>query len=119
MTELAKRDLLETGTRFEHYNELREVFMSGIEAINNLRPAYRSAVDEVIKNNLDIAVMMIDKQLAFLSGLSVEEHSGSNLDRQLHAIEVGRQAAKKLLKGANDDDTQDFNLRRSQENPST
>jgi hypothetical protein len=119
MTVLVKRDLMEMGTRFEHYNELREVFMSGIETINNMRPAYRSAVDEVIKNNLNIAVTMIDKQLAFLSGLSVEEHSGSNLDRQLHSIEMQRQAAKKLLKGANDDDTQDSSLRRFEENPST
>lgn len=98
-TATQKVSLDETGTRYDHYMELKETFMLGIEVINNMRPAYRSTGDELVKGKLEIAVEMIDKRLSYLAGLSIAEHSGSDLDRELYKIEAERQARKKLLTG--------------------
>ena len=46
MSDFVTLDLTETGTRLEHYNELREVFMVAVEMLKNLHPAHRSDSDD-------------------------------------------------------------------------
>jgi hypothetical protein len=113
-----KLDLLELGTRYAHYMELKEAFLLGIDTVDRMRPNLRSTADEEIKKRLQITVDTIERRLSYLSGFGAAEHCGSDLDRTLHAIEVQRQTEKKLLKGA-DDPTKDARLSRFEENPNT
>jgi hypothetical protein len=112
-----KLDLMETGTRYDHYMELVEAFNLGIETVNNMKESHRSTLDIEIRGRLKVTVEMIEKRINYLSGFSTETRPGSDLDRTVYAIEAQRQAAKKLLKGA--DETQNSDSRRIEENPST
>src|SRR5271165_1991118 len=75
MSEADYRTELETafpldgvGTRFEHYNELREVFAEGIEILTTTLSAHKSASDVIKLAELKAAEKMIVKRLEVLSG---------------------------------------------------
>ena len=118
MSEMGKRDLMAIGTRYDHYMELKEIFMVGVETVKNMRTSHRTQMDDVIKHKLDAAVEMIDKQICYLSDFSVQDQSGSQLDRELYAIERERVSTPKLLKAATDE-PQDSRSIRPEENSST
>src|ERR1017187_7450277 len=58
-------DLMETGTRWQHYAELRELFACGIEIIN--RMSLKSCGDAVKLKKLEGAVELLDARLNLLS----------------------------------------------------
>lgn len=62
-----KIDLRQVGTRYDHYMELKEVFMLGVEVINGMSPQYVSDGDRRTKAKLEIAIECIDRRLKFLS----------------------------------------------------
>lgn len=60
-----KLDLLEKGTRYDHYTELKEVFMLGIAVIDGMqRP---SPSDKKTKVKLEAAVDLIEMRLRYLA----------------------------------------------------
>jgi hypothetical protein len=65
-------DLNEVGTRFDHYNELREVFMLGVEMIKGLHPNYYTDSDkekqQKLQNAADAVQGRIDHLAKFPSG---------------------------------------------------
>jgi hypothetical protein len=62
-----KIDLRQVGTRYDHYMELKEVFMLGIEVIDGMSPQYVSDGDRRTKAKLEIAVECIDRRLKHLA----------------------------------------------------
>lgn len=60
-------DLMQMGTRYDHYTELKEIFALGIEVINNMRPGIASEGDKKMKVKLEAAVELIEKRLLYLA----------------------------------------------------
>ena len=65
-------DLNEVGTRLDHYNELREVFMLGVELLKGLNPMHRTDADLAkmgkLQNAADAVTGRIDMLAKFPSG---------------------------------------------------
>ena len=103
-TELEKSFPLDgVGTRFEHYNELREVFAEGIEILTTTLSAHKSASDVIKLAELKAAEKMIVKRLEVLSGYERKTVYSGVLPSTVRQIEIERQRAK-LLKGNVDAD---------------
>jgi hypothetical protein len=77
MDEPSRLDLLDIGTRWQHYSELRELFALGIEILKNL--PVKSSIDEHRRVKLEHAVEMIDGRLSLLSDYVHETTFGSRL----------------------------------------
>lgn len=60
--------LMETGTRFEHWNELLDTFRQGVYVIDKME--YPSDGDKEMKKNLATAIMMIERKLSNSAGLN-------------------------------------------------
>jgi len=72
-----KLDLLETGTRWEHYAELRELFAIGIEILKHL--TIRNSHDSDKQKKLENAVEMIDGRINLLADYMAQTTYGSKL----------------------------------------
>lgn len=66
-------DLSETLTRYEAYQELRELWQNGIVAIERIQPQYVSKADSITLRSLVAAVELIDKRLLELSGFDMKK----------------------------------------------
>ena len=82
----SKLDLMERGTRFEHYYELKEVFLLGIDVIDRMNKDYPSESDKTMRTNLKITVGMIEKRLAYLTDYSTMASGFSDLAREIDRI---------------------------------
>lgn len=60
--------LLETGTRFEHWNELLDIFRQGIQVVAGM--SYASEADKNMKTKLENSVEMIERRLNHIAGLN-------------------------------------------------
>lgn len=79
-----KLDLMETGTRYRHYSELREIFATGMEILKNLNvqtPADRTRIAK-----LGDAVEMIDGRINFLADFDRKTSWGSEFRREFTEI---------------------------------
>ena len=72
-----KLNLLGSGTRYQHYSELRDVFAVGIEILKNL--TVKSSKDNDRRVKLEYAVEMIDSRLDFLSDRERKTAWGSHI----------------------------------------
>jgi hypothetical protein len=72
-----KLNLLETGTRWAHYAELRDLFTTGIEIINNMTT--KSSGDQLKRVKLEGAVEMLDARINLLSDFLYNTTYGSKL----------------------------------------
>lgn len=86
----AKLNLLDRGTRYDHYMELKEVFLLGIDVIDRMNSSYRSTTDIETKKKLTTAVEMIEKRLAYLTNYSTEVSQFSDLAREIDRIPIHR-----------------------------
>lgn len=112
----SKLDLLETGTRYSHYMELKEVFLLGIDVIDRMNQNYLSESDKLMKKNLQTTVEMIEKRLAYLTNYSKMVSGYSDLAREIDRIPVHR--APLLASGSPNEQTQqkqDSNRKSTQE----
>ena len=82
-----KLDLLETGTRYSHYMELKEVFLLGIDVIDRMNPKYLSESDKLMRTNLKTPVEMIERRLAYLANYST---MAFDLAREIDRIPIHR-----------------------------
>jgi hypothetical protein len=95
---VARLDLEELGTRFNHYMELKEVFLLGIDVIDRMRPTYISDADRATRIKLTSAVEMINKRLDYLSDFSdksislAREVRAAGIHRPLQLMEVNPDA---------------------------
>jgi hypothetical protein len=63
--ESLKPNLLEKGTRWDHYNELRDLFASGVEILSTLKVKTSSDQDKMVK--LRHAAEMIEGRLNYIT----------------------------------------------------
>lgn len=69
--------LQETGTRWEHYSELRELFACGIEILKNL--SVKSPTDREKQKKLEGAVELLDGRINLLADYHFHTTYGSKL----------------------------------------
>jgi len=94
-----KLNLQETGTRYDHYMELREVFMDGIDVLTRMNQSFISEADKAVKIKLTNAVEMITRRLDNLSDFADKTTTYSDLARQIRLAGIHR--APQLTEGSN------------------
>jgi hypothetical protein len=107
--EHSKPDLLEMGTRWQHYVELRDLFADGIEIIK--RMTIKSSADAVKRVKLEAAVELLNARLNLLSDFLYNTTSGSKLrsviendvDTIYRKLKMERLNAEKAKKSEDDD----------------
>ena len=97
-----KLDLRHVGTRYDHYMELKEVFMLGIELIDGMTPYLVSDGDRRTKVKLEAAVDCIDRRLKHLSDFDDKIFS---VGREVRAAGIHRSPQ---LSGGDDEKPQDL-----------
>ena len=70
-----KPNLFEKGTRWDHYNELRDVFASGVEILNQLK--VKSLGDRKKQLQLQNAVEMIEGRINYITDYTRNTSWGS------------------------------------------
>lgn len=65
--QVAPKNLLDTGTRWEHWVELLESFEHGLEAVNNSLARFSNPTDKQRKRSLEGAVFLIANQITKLA----------------------------------------------------
>ena len=93
-----KKNLQEKGTRYDHYMELREVFMDGIDVLSRMNPSFVSEHDKGVKVKLQNAVEMITRRIDNLSDFADKTTSYSDLARQIKL--VGKHVTPLLTEGS-------------------
>lgn len=89
----SKPDLMATGTRYDHYVELREVFALGGEVIDGLEKTNRICeADKVLRTKLQGAVEVINKRLSYLSNYEMLTVYSSPLATTTRVVELQRKA---------------------------
>ena len=63
----AKLDLNETVTRYDHYMELKEVFMTALDIIERRAPNLQTDGDKKMKAKLEPTIELIDRRIRFLA----------------------------------------------------
>jgi hypothetical protein len=96
----SKPSLEETGSRYSHYVELRDIFAEGVVVMNNALSFHKNAEDLKRRDSLQCAVNEINNRLDNLSGFDGATAYYGSLAREVNAIPVP--PMQKQLKGEND-----------------
>jgi hypothetical protein len=91
--------LLEKGTRYDHYMEMKEIFLLGLDVLDRMNPAFVSANDKAMKVKLANAVELITKRIDYLSDFASKTANYGDLARQVTLI--GRHVTPLLTEGSN------------------
>lgn len=116
----SKLNLMEMGTRYTHYMELKEVFLLGIDVIDRMNQSYVSDSDRKMRAELVTTVAMIEKRLAYLVSYSVEASQFSDFGREIDRIQPHKTpqlttGSPNVSSQANSPQPQDSNRRRPEE----
>lgn len=111
----ARPNLRELGTRYDHYMELKEVFLLGMDVIERMNQSFVSDADRVTKLKLSYAVEMINKRLDYLSDFVDKTSHWSSIAREVNDAGIHRT----LELGGNNVKPKDANQSSGTENPST
>ncbi len=82
----SRPNLRELGTRFDHYQELKEVFLLGIDVIDRMQQGLLSESDKLTRVKLTHAVEVINKRLDYLSDFAQETDGYSKLARDINSL---------------------------------
>jgi 4-hydroxy-3-methylbut-2-en-1-yl diphosphate synthase IspG/GcpE len=77
MIEEPRPSLLDTGTRWQHYSELRDLFATGIEILKHVH--VKSAADQKKRAQLEGAVELLDARIDLLADFHFQTTYGSKL----------------------------------------
>ena len=94
-------NLKEMGTRYDHYMELREVFMDGIDVLTRMNQSFISDADKIVKTKLTHTVEMITRRLDNLSDFADKTANYGDLARQINL--VGKHVTPLLTEGGKSD----------------
>ena len=94
----SRLNLYETGTRFEHYLELQELFLEAVQMLKDLNPAYRTDVDEAKITRLQNAADAVWGRISHLSDYVNETTYGSAMQKEIDLVGRNR---KLLTEGSN------------------
>jgi hypothetical protein len=95
-------NLKEMGTRYDHYMELREVFMDGIDVLTRMNQSFISDADKIVKTKLTHTVEMITRRLDNLSDFADKTANYGDLARQVNL--VGKHVTPLLTDGGKSDE---------------
>jgi len=118
----SRPSLKEVGTRYDHYMELKEIFLLGIDVIDRMSSMHRSDADKRTKVKLENAVEVINKRLNYLSNFVEETDGYSKLARDIRAAGIHKTPPQLLLTTGVPDEKQqakDLSNPGYPENPST
>lgn len=104
LTSEKKLDLTEVGTRYDHYMELKEVFMAGVDIIDNMSNAHKTDGDKALRVKLSNAVAVIDHRLCYLADFNAKTAFWEKLPKEIREIENKRRFEanrQKLLEAEN------------------
>jgi hypothetical protein len=96
------------GTRYQHYQELRELFAEGVEILNNALSYCKNKPDEERKASLQHAVNEISNRMEILSGFEGAMGRYGNIAKEINAIE-----RQKLLTEGSDGSEESKKLEKS------
>lgn len=99
----SRMNLYETGTRFEHYLELHELFLEAMQMLKDLNPAHKTDIDTAKITRFQNAADAIWGRISHLSDYVNETTYGSDLQKEIDAI--GRNV--KLLEGSDAEQADD------------
>jgi hypothetical protein len=100
MADVKLPSLNETGPRYQHYCELRDIFADGVVVMNNALSYHKNTEDLKRRDSLQCAVNEINNRLDNLSGFEGATAYYGPLAREINAIPVP--PMHKQLKGEND-----------------
>jgi hypothetical protein len=83
-------DLLEQGTRYEHYVELRDAFDTGIVILNNAIQLHDSKSDVAARDRLQICVDLINSRIGYLAEYAKHTGQFSDLAKDVKACGIYR-----------------------------
>jgi hypothetical protein len=93
-----KLNLQERGARYDHYMELREIFMDGIDVISRMNPNFVNDHDKGVKIKLQNAVEMITRRIDNLSDFADKTANYGDLARQVRL--AGKHVTPLLMEGS-------------------
>ncbi len=79
-------NLQEKGTRYDHYMELRELFLDGIDVLTRMNQSFISEADKVVKTKLQHTVEMITRRIDNLSDFADKTANYGDLARQINLV---------------------------------
>jgi hypothetical protein len=85
------RDLNESGTRYEHYRELLDLWEDGLVALGSMNPKLMGRSEEMKKLMLDAGVALVKSELTRLSNFDKKKF---DLMKVVDDIELQRQYDK-------------------------
>ena len=84
--ESRKLDLLEMGTRIDHYDELREIFLDGVEIMKNMNPIYVATGDAERQKSLQSAADEIAKRINVLANFIQETNYNGDFRNEIEDV---------------------------------
>lgn len=92
-------DLMETGTRYDHYMELRDVFTEGIEMLKQMSSMHKGVKEWEKQKTLEAAVRHIEGRIEYLADF---QNQCYELGRTVDSIPKPTPTPQLLLSGATD-----------------
>lgn len=85
-----KVDLREQGRRYDHYMELKEWAMTGIEVINRMKPSMLNESDKKTKVKLEAFVEVLERRMKYLADYDSKVYS---VNREIDAAGIHKTPA--------------------------
>lgn len=92
MDTTVKLDLTETGTRYDHYMELRDAFATGVEIMKHALEVHKSVTDLQRMEKLQNSVDLINSRVNYLAEFDKLTTTYSDLAKTIRAIPTARPA---------------------------
>lgn len=90
METVIRLDLMESGTRYDHYMELRDAFATGVEVLKHTLTIHPSVSDLLRLKKLEGAVEVINSRVNYLSEFERKTASFSDLVKEINKIQPHR-----------------------------
>jgi hypothetical protein len=72
MDKPTEKTLDDMGRRYDHLQDLREVWESGLYTLSKIKPQYIAKSDEVLKESLITALNLLNRQIDLMSGFETK-----------------------------------------------
>ncbi len=113
----SKPSLTQIGTRYDHYMELKEVFMEGVDVLNRMNPNFVGDEDKKLKVKLQDSVDMINRRIDVLSDFKQKTEYYGDLAKEVRSAGIYRAPQLGVINV--EPEPKDINRTSIAENPST
>jgi hypothetical protein len=91
------QSLDDAGTRYQHYQELREIFSEGVEMLKGMQACHKGESESKRQASLQNAVNEIDNRISVLAGYEERMSRWGKIATAIDAIPVKAIVAQQLL----------------------